>query len=112
MMGWIELHLPIPTNAASGKQADMYSIRALGSSFYAKANVPDLMRADIMGHARTGTNALHYSQRADTHGTAVVLAEYRKFMDEHIELVTHDLRPKPIALLPLAHRSRVGKPVR
>jgi integrase len=110
MVEWIGLHMPIPTNPSSGKSADMHSIRALGSSFYAKAEVPDLMRADVMGHARTGTNALHYSKRAETHGVDTVLAEYRDFMAKHIDVATAHLAPRDPVLLPLKHRSRTGKP--
>lgn len=110
MMTWIGRHKEVPVNPTSGKAADMHSIRALGSSFYAKANAPDLMRADVMGHARTGTNALHYSKRMESHGMDQVLAEYRTFMNDHIETVTRDLESQSVRLLPLAHRSRTGKP--
>lgn len=110
MVTWIAEHMNVPTNPTSKKSADMHSIRALGSSFYAQANAPDLMRADVMGHARTGTNALHYSKRVETHGMDQVLAEYRAFMDNHIEVATRELDPFPVRLLPLRHRSRTGKP--
>ena len=110
MVDWVGEHMTIPINPTSRKAADMHSIRALGSSFYAQANAPDLMRADVMGHARTGTNALHYSKRVETHGMDQVLAEYRAFMADHIEIATDDLVPFPIELLPLRHRSRTGKP--
>ncbi|MDQ0564981.1 hypothetical protein GRI55_09485 [Erythrobacter citreus] len=110
MVTWIAEHMNVPTNPTSKKSADMHSIRALGSSFYAQANAPDLMRADVMGHARTGTNALHYSKRVETHGMDQVLAEYRDFMGSHIEVATGDLLKMPIKLLPLRHRSRTGKP--
>lgn len=110
MMSWINHHMNVPTNPTSKKSADMHSIRALGSSFYAQANAPDLMRADVMGHARTGTNALHYSKRVETHGMDQVLAEYRNFMANHIEIATDMVERRPIRLLPLRHRSRTGKP--
>lgn len=109
MVAWIGVHLPIPVNKV-GKSADMHSIRALGSSFYAKADVPDFMRADVMGHARTGTNALHYSKRSDTHGVQKVLSEYLAFMMQHTEVATSHLCAGAVRMLPLAHRSRVGKP--
>lgn len=112
MIKWIGLHMEIPVNQTNGKTADMHSIRALGSSFYAKANAPDLMRADVMGHARTGTNALHYSKRFESHGMDQVLAEYRAFMNDHIDLATSEVMPTPVRLLPLRHRSRTGKPSR
>lgn len=109
MVSWIALHMNVPTNPTSRKSADMHSIRALGSSFYAQANAPDLMRADVMGHARTGTNALHYSKRVETHGMDQVLAEYRDFMANHIEIATDQLVRSEVKLLPLRHRSRTGK---
>lgn len=110
MRNWIGLHMPIPTNLISGKQADMHSIRSLGSSFYATSDAPDFMRADVMGHARSGTNALHYSKRAKTHGIEQVLAEYKAFMTKHTDVSTKHLRPHPVRLLPLTHRSRTGRP--
>ena len=110
MRDWIGLHMPIPVNVMSGKQADMHSIRSLGSSFYAKSEAPDLMRADVMGHARTGTNALHYSKRAQTHGVEQVLAEYKAFMARFTDMATDHLEPHPVRLLPINHRSRTGKP--
>lgn len=109
MSAWIGLHMKIPTNKV-GKSADMHSIRALGSSFYAKADVPDFMRADVMGHARTGTNALHYSKRSDTHGVQQVLSEYLAFMVQHTGAATAHLTPQPVRLLPINHRSRTGMP--
>jgi len=112
MVSWVAEHMEIPRNPASGKSADMHSIRALGSSFYAMANAPDLMRADIMGHARTGTNALHYSKRADSHGMNQVLKEYLEFMTAHIDVATSSILPRPVALLPIKHRSRTGRPVK
>lgn len=112
MIKWIGLHMEIPVNPTNGKFADMHSVRALGSSFYAKANAPDLMRADVMGHARAGTNALHYSKRFESHGMDQVLAEYRAFMSDHIDVATNGVMPTPVRLLPLRHRSRTGKPSR
>jgi integrase len=110
MRDWIGLHMPIPVNVMSGKQADMHSIRSLGSSFYATSEAPDLMRADVMGHARTGTNALHYSKRTKTHGVDKVLAEYKAFMARWTDVATGHLQPHSIKLLPINHRSRTGKP--
>jgi hypothetical protein len=110
MRDWIGLHMLIPVNVMSGKQADMHSIRSLGSSFYATSEAPDLMRADVMGHARTGTNALHYSKRTKTHGVEKVLAEYKAFMAKWTDVATGHLQPHPLKLLPINHRSRTGKP--
>lgn len=109
MAAWIGLHMGVPKNKV-GKSADMHSIRALGSSFYAKADAPDFMRADVMGHARTGTNALHYSKRSDTHGVQQVLSEYLAFMQQHTGVATEHLQQHPVKLLPINHRSRTGKP--
>lgn len=108
MMTWIGLHKEVSVHPTSGKAADVHSICALGSSFYAKTNAPELMLADVMGHARTRTNALYYSKR--THGMDQVLTEYRAFMNDHLELVTRDLDAHPVQLLPVPHRSRIGKP--
>lgn len=110
MVSWIGAHLDVPTNDITGKSADMHSIRALGSSFYAQAKAPDLMRADVMGHARTGTNALHYSKRRRSHGEDQVLGEYRAFMGDHTDVATSGLHPRAVHLLPLRHRSRTGRP--
>ncbi|MBA4043558.1 hypothetical protein [Erythrobacter donghaensis] len=110
MVGWIGLHMDIPSNEHSGKIADMQSIRALGSSSYAEANAPDMVRADVMGHARTGTNAKHYSKRIESHGLYQVLGEYREFMAEFVTVTTNHLQPYPVKLLPINHRSRTGKP--
>ena len=110
MMAWIALHKEVPVRPTSGKAVDMHSIRALGSSLYAKANASDLMRADVMGHARIGTNAIHYPKRMESDGMDQALAEYRAFMSDHIELFTRYLDAYPVRSLPLPHRSRAGKP--
>lgn len=70
MVEWIGDRMPIPTND-KGKGPDIHSIRGLGSSFYEVDGVNEIMRADIMGHARQGTNAKHYSKRIKTEGLAV-----------------------------------------
>ena len=48
-----------PANERGGQDPDIHSIRSLGSSFYEVDGVNEIMRADIMGHARQGTNAKH-----------------------------------------------------
>ena len=53
---------------------------------------------------------MHYFQRQETHGIDQVLAEYRAFVANHIEVVTTQIQLKPIILLPLRHRSRTGRP--
>jgi integrase len=110
MVAWIGLHMSIPSNEKTGKIADMQSIRALGSSHYAESHAPDMVRADVMGHARTGTNAKHYSKRIKSHGLYTVLAEYLAFMTEFVIVATDQLQPHPVKLLPINHRSRTGKP--
>ncbi|MHA3839702.1 hypothetical protein ACX0GZ_00560 [Sphingomonas aestuarii] len=96
--------------APSGKGADTHSIRALGSSFYEVDGVNEILRADVMGHARTGTNAKHYSKRIQTEGLAVVLRERREFMERYVPNITSQLAPSTIRLLPLDLRSRAGSP--
>jgi len=109
MFAWLEQRMPIPT-APSGKRADMHSIRALGSSYYSQDGVLDHMRADVMGHARTGTNALHYSKRWETEGRDKVLREYREFIEKYTTVVTGHLQPAPLNMLHTNHRSRCGAP--
>ncbi len=110
MVGWIGLHMEIPCNEHSGKIADMQSIRALGSSSYAESSAPDMVRADVMGHARTGTNAKHYSKRIESHGLYQVLGEYRDFMTAFVTVTTDHLQPRTVRLLPINHRSRTCRP--
>lgn len=66
------------------------------------------MRADVMGHARTGVNGIHYSKRLATEGLTTVLIERREFMARYITVITSGLEPQPLRLLPLEKRSRVG----
>lgn len=107
MVGYIGARIPLPTNAA-GKGPDIHSVRALGSSFYEVDGVNELMRADVMGHAREGTNGKHYSKRMATEGLDVVLVERRAFIERYVPTITRDIDPQPIRLLPLEKRSRVG----
>src|SRR3546814_934965 len=81
---------------------------SLGSSFYEVDGVNEIMRADIMGHARQGTNAKHYSKRIQTEGVDVVLAERLEFMKRYIPEITNGLVAAPIRLLQIDQRSRVG----
>jgi hypothetical protein len=107
MAGWIEDRLPVPRNRA-GKGPDMHSIRALGSSFYEVEGVNEIMRADVMGHARTTVNGKHYSKRIATESLTIVLRERLEFMMRHVPSLTAAVQPAPIRLLPLDQRSRVG----
>ncbi len=107
MVQWIGDHMALPTNEA-GKGPDIHSIRSLGSSFYEVDGVNEIMRADIMGHARQGTNAKHYSKRIQTEGLDVVLAERLEFIKRYVPEITRELDPAPIKLLPIEMRSRVG----
>lgn len=75
MVDYIADRMPLPP-APTGKGADIHSIRALGSSFYEVDGVNEILRADVMGHARTGANAKHYSKRIQTEGLDVILREW------------------------------------
>lgn len=107
MAKWIEDRLPVPRNRA-GKGPDLHSIRALGSSFYEVEGVNEIMRADVMGHARATVNGKHYSKRLATEGLDVVLRERRDFMERYIPVITDGVDPSPIRLLRIDQRSRVG----
>lgn len=109
MVDYIADRMPLPP-APNGKGADIHSIRALGSSFYEVDGVNEILRADVMGHARTGTNAKHYSKRMQTEGPEVILRERREFMERYVPVITAHLERAPIRLLPLEQRSRVGSP--
>lgn len=107
MVEWIADRMPLPVSG-QGKIPDIHSIRSLGSSFYEVDGVNEIMRADIMGHARQGTNAKHYSKRMQTEGLNVVLAERLQFLQRYVPAITAHLEAVPIQLLPLELRSRVG----
>lgn len=107
MVEWIADRMPLPTNE-EGKIPDIHSIRSLGSSFYEVDEVNEIMRADIMGHARQGTNAKHYSKRMQTEGLDVVLAERLEFLKRYVPIITDQLDRAPIRLLPMEQRTRVG----
>lgn len=109
MVDWLGSRTTIPRNEKTGKIADMHSIRSLGASHYAQDGVLDLMRADVMGHAREGTNAIHYSKREETEGQETVLREYRDFMMKYTPIVTENLAPSRVRMLPINHRSRTGR---
>lgn len=98
----------IPVAEDTGKEADIHSIRTLGSSFYEKRYVNKDVKADVMGHARDGTDGKHYSKRRRAEGLTAVLEERLALMTEHIPEITADLVASPIRLLPLDQRSRVG----
>ena len=107
MVQWITDRMEVEVND-KGKGPDIHSIRALGSSFYEVDGVNEIMRADIMGHARSGTNAKHYSKRIKTEGLEVVLQERLEFIQRYVPGITKHLSPAPIRLLPIEARSRVG----
>ena len=98
----------IPVSEDNGKEADIHSIRTLGSSFYEKRYVNKDLKADVFGHAREGTDGRHYSKRIKSEGKLAVLEERLALMTEHIPVITGDLMPSRIRLLPLDQRSRVG----
>ena len=107
MVQWITDRMEVEVND-KGKGPDIHSIRALGSSFYEVDGVNEIMRADIMGHARSGTNAKHYSKRIKTEGLEIVLRERLAFIDRYVPKITKHLEPAPIRLLSIEARSRVG----
>ncbi|MEL7737479.1 hypothetical protein AAG614_03785 [Citromicrobium bathyomarinum] len=107
MVQWIFDRMEVRVND-KGKGPDIHSIRALGSSFYEVDGVNEILRADVMGHARTGTNAKHYSKRIQTEGLEVVLRERLEFIHRYVPEITTHLDPAPIRLLPIDMRSRVG----
>lgn len=107
MLEWIGDRMALPIGD-TGKGPDIHSIRSLGSSFYERDGVNEIMRADVMGHARQGTNAKHYSKRIKTEGLTVVLTERLQFIERYVPEITGHLDPAPIRLLPMDERSRVG----
>jgi hypothetical protein len=109
MVTFIGDRMAIPKNPR-GKGPDIHSIRSLGSSFYEVDGVNPILRADVMGHAREGTNAKHYSKRSATEGEEVVLQERLAFMTRYIPVISAEILPRPIRLLPIGQRSRVGSP--
>ncbi|MXP25404.1 hypothetical protein GRI39_05015 [Altererythrobacter indicus] len=107
MVQWIFDRMEVRVND-KGKGPDIHSIRALGSSFYEVDGVNEILRADVMGHDRTGTNAKHYSKRIQTEGLEIVLRERLEFIHRYVPEITTHLDPTPIRLLPIDMRSRVG----
>lgn len=107
LVDWIGDRLPLPLNAR-GKGPDIHSIRALGSSFYELDGVNEIIRADVMGPARAGTNAKHYSKRLQTEGLDTVLRERLEFIQRYVPIISADVPSMPLRLLPIDHRSRVG----
>lgn len=95
MVEWIGDRMTLPAND-KGKIPDIHSIRSLGSSFYEIDGVNEILRADIMGHARQGTNAKHYSKRLQTEGIDVVLAERRQFLMRYVPVITAHLHEADI----------------
>lgn len=107
MISWLAKRASIPTNDA-GKKADLHSFRTTGSSNYTKATLNDNVRAKIMGHAPVGTNAKHYEKREKRIGLNALMREHLDVMITHTPINTAALIKRPIYLLPLIHRSRVG----
>ena len=107
LVDWLGEQMDIPRNRL-GKGPDIHSIRSLGSSFYERDGVNENIRADVMGHARTGTNGKHYSKRLQTEGLEIVLGERLEFICRYVPTITAHLVPHPIRLLPIEDRSRVG----
>jgi len=107
MVKYIDAHIPIPVTE-EGKRSDIHSIRSYVSSCFQQDGMNADIRADLMGHARTGTNGKHYAKRVQSEGLDVVLAEYRAVMEKYIPNITSAVEAHPIRLLPLKKRSRTG----
>ena len=104
---WIHSQRSAPISP-KGKMSDIHSIRSLGSSFYELDGVNEIIRSDIMGHSRPGINGKHYSKRISTEGVAIVISERLDFIIKYIPNITADVPSRPINLLPLDLRSRLG----
>ena len=56
MVQWISDRMDVEVND-KGRRPDIESIRALGSSFCEVDGLNEILRADIIGHVQSGTNA-------------------------------------------------------
>ena len=107
MVDWIEGRMELPA-ATARERAGIHSIRALGSSFFERADANPTLKRDLMGHSREGTDEKHYSKRIQSEGMDVVLLERLEFILKFVPIVSEQLRAEKIRLLPLNSRSRVG----
>ena len=93
---------------SEGKRADLHSMRTAGGSALEDSEAKQLQVDDIMGHARDGTGPRKYSRAWFFKGGAAILEQRLRLMCEATPILTQHLQPAPLALLPLAKRSRTG----
>lgn len=96
---------------ASGKRADLHSMRTSGGSALEDSHAKQIHVDDIMGHARKGTGPRNYSKAWFAKGGAAILEKRLALMCEATPNVTAHLARAPLALLPLEERSRTGSSV-
>ncbi|MET3435555.1 DUF6538 domain-containing protein [Sphingomonas sp. 1185] len=96
---------------ASGKRADLHSMRTAGGSALEDSRAKQIHVDDIMGHARKGTGPRNYSKAWFAKGGAAILEKRLALMCEATPNVTAHLARAPLALLPLEERSRTGSSV-
>ncbi|WP_193753080.1 DUF6538 domain-containing protein [Sphingomonas endophytica] len=96
---------------ASGKRADLHSMRTSGGSVLEDSRAKQIHVDDIMGHARKGTGPRNYSKAWFAKGGAAILEKRLALMCEATPNVTAHLARAPLALLPLEERSRTGSSV-
>lgn len=96
---------------ASGKRADLHSMRTSGGSALEDSRAKQIHVDDIMGHARKGTGPRNYSKAWFAKGGAAILEKRLALMCEATPNVTAHLARAPLALLPLEERSRTGSSV-
>ncbi|MFK3889199.1 DUF6538 domain-containing protein [Sphingomonas sp. NPDC079357] len=96
---------------ASGKRADLHSMRTSGGSALEDSQAKQIHVDDIMGHARKGTGPRSYSKAWFAKGGAAILEKRLALMCEATPNVTAHLTPASLGLLPLEERSRTGSSV-
>lgn len=96
---------------ASGKRADLHSMRTSGGSALEDSRAKQIHVDDIMGHARKGTGPRNYSKAWFAKGGAAILEKRLVLMCEATPNVMAHLARAPLALLPLEERSRTGSSV-
>jgi hypothetical protein len=94
---------------ASGKRADFHSIRTYSESVLSHVYANQASIDRILGHVTVGTGGQNYNRRQLVIGIEAYLKELLELMVQSFPNVTAHLKPSPIALLPLADRSRTGR---
>jgi len=90
------------------KIADFHSLRTYSGSVMADVDVKQAAIDKILGHKSTCMHAKHYNQAMRVRGIQYVLQQLRTIIERQFIVVTDDLQPTPVLLLPLRHRSRTG----